>query len=208
MQDFGTNAASTKSTARWVLAGVLIVGVFGFLGHRATRPDSIGAGVLVGSLTAGWVLAAAWRWHREASSRAPTAEYLAAVWAIAYVTLLVVTSIDRDINMVDALILMPPVSALPLALRTLLRDDGDPGGLARTVASRLHQVLGVALACLGLLYVVSLILLYVAPFVLVPAAMHLRSAHEYRLDRSTEHVDGHRSPRPTPAGNGDPSVPA
>lgn len=174
-----------RALAVWVVGGGLIVAIWGFLGHRSARPDSVGLGVVVGCITAGWTVAAWLGWRRtQASGPVPATEYLAAVWAMAYVSLLLLTATQRSYNLVDAMIVLPPVSVLPLAARTLLRDDGDPRGRARSVAYQLHRLLGWMLTLFGTLFVLSLLFVFVAPLTLIPGVLHLAAAHRYRLSRS------------------------
>ena len=178
------STGSTGGAAGWVLFGGLIATGFGSI---AARSHPVGFGIAVGSITAGWALAAWWQWWREESTHpVPAAEYFAAVWALAYISLVAMTATQRSSNLGDAMFLFPPVSLLPFVARKLLGDDGDPYGRARSVAYQLHRVCGWMLTALGIFFVVSLYFIIVAPLPLIPGVLNLYAASRYRLDRSTD----------------------
>ncbi len=115
----------------------------------------------------------------------PAAEYLAVVWLLGYVSLLVIETIAEDEPpSIDWLILLPPLSFIPLALRRLLGDGGRPRRRARTAAYYAHQVIGFLLCAQGLLMMVSLFYVLIAPLPLVPGIMHFRAGYLYRQQRS------------------------
>lgn len=178
------STSSTGGAAGWVLFGGLITTGFATV---AARSNSVGFGIVMGSITAGWVLAAWWQWRREENTHpVPATEYFAAVWALAYISLLTMTATQRSYNLGDAMFLFPPVSLLPLITRKVLGDSGNPCGRARSAAYQLHRVCGWMLAALGGLFVVSLYFIFVAPLSLIPGTLNLYAASRYRLARSNE----------------------
>lgn len=168
----------------WLAVGGLFVAVFAGLGYTSSRPDSITAGAAMGAVTAGLILAARRSWLRHSTSPAPEAEYLVAVWAMSYIALVAIVASGRAINLADAFIISPPLGILPLALRVMLGDDGHPAGRARTAAHRLHLVLGWLHIAAGVLAVITVFYVFVAPLQLIPGAFHLRASYRYGVRRS------------------------
>jgi hypothetical protein len=120
----------------------------------------------------------------------PATEYLAVVWLLAYVVLLGVSAGQRDVNVMDSLFLLPPVSFAPAVARVVIGDDGDANGRARSAAYWLHRILGWALTTWGVVFIVSVVFIFVAVLPLVPGILHLRAAASYRVARlDTEGVD-------------------
>jgi hypothetical protein len=99
------------------------------------------------------------------------------------VVLLAMVARGRSINLADSFLLLPPLSFVPLAARTLLGDDGEPLGMARSVAYLLHRILGWLLTGLAVLFVVTIFFSPAAPLPLVAGLLHFRAAHVYRLAR-------------------------
>ena len=163
----------------------MFVAVFGLLGYSSARTDSVMAGVVSGTITGLLVLLAARGWHGWSSAPVPAAEYLAAVWAFSYGALIGITAIRRSLNLADCIILPPPVGFLPLVMRRIVGDDGDPMGAARSTALHLHRVIGWLQTAIGCLAAISLFYLFVAPLQLVPGLLHLRAAHGYRVARTS-----------------------
>ena len=133
---------------------------------------------------AGLILLARRSWLRQSACPVPEAEYLVAVWAISYIALVAIVASGRAINLADAFIISPPLGILPLALRVMLGDDGHPAGRARTAAHRLHLVLGWLHIAAGVLAVITVFYVFVAPLQLIPGAFHLRASYRYGVRRS------------------------
>ena len=172
---------SDRFTSRWLTVGGFVTIVFGFFGYLAGSPESVNLGLGVGSVVAALFAGAWWLWlHQESGRPAPAAEYLVAVWAVAYLVLVAISASQRRISLADSFFLLPPVSFVPLAARIAVGDDGDPSGRARSVAYRLHQLFGWALSALGVLFAISLFFIVLAPVPLIPGLMHLRAASLYR----------------------------
>lgn len=174
----------TKHHGMWLAVGGVFAVVSGLFGYFSARPDSLVAGLISGTASGLFVIAARRLWVAESQSPAPISEYLAAVWALSYIALLALTATQRTVSVVDAIILSPPVGFLPLVLRRLLGDDGDPRGPARSAAFRVHRVLAWLQIAIGGLAVVSLFYVFVAPLQLIPGLMHLRAAFVYRTARN------------------------
>lgn len=179
----GIVSSSRKLLGIWLAAGGLFVAAFGFLGYSST--DAVMAGVASGTITGLLVLLAA-RWqYGWFPALVPTAEYLAAVWAFSYVTLIAITATLGSLNLADWIILSPPVGFLPLAMRKILGDNGDPMGSARSTAYHMHRVIGWLQTAIGCLAAISLFYLFVAPMQLVPGLLHLGAAQRYRVARTS-----------------------
>lgn len=176
--------SSVSANRRWLFLGVFIVTAYGLVAQLGQ--DTAWTALAIGGLAAVLVLGSFYLWRR-ASVRypVPAAEYLALVWLILYGTLFVIDGVasgwDGFINWV---VLLPPLSILPIGARWLLGDDGNPRGPARTAAYYLHQTIGILLIGLGLVFVVGVLLIFAAPLPLIPGIMHLRAAHLYRRERS------------------------
>lgn len=182
---------STLDAAGWVLVGGVPAAGFGAL---IAGSESVGFGAVVASVIAGVTLVAWSLWRREeARHPVPVAEYFAAVWALAYISVLVaLAAVGNRYELGEAMVLYPPVSVLPLALRTSLGDDGFARGRARTVARHLHRWCGWMLTALGVAFVLSWFFIFVAPLSLVPGLLHLHAASRYRSARATGEPTGER----------------
>ena len=177
----GVSQGSAAGNAGWALSGALIAIGFGAV---AAWPNSVGLGVVVGAITAGWALAAWQQWRREERTHpVPAAEYFAALWALAYSSWIAAAATQRSVNVADALFLFPPVSLLPLVARKALGDDGDPAGRARSIAYQLHRICGWILVLLGGIFVVGVFFIIVAPLSLIPGFLNLSAASRYRVAR-------------------------
>ncbi len=161
-----------------------MVALWGVLGYWSVRPPSTLGGVVAASAVV-FLVVGAWSMWRRRSERhpLPATEYLAVVWLLAYVVLLGVSAGQRDVNVLDSLFLLPPVSIAPSVTRLVIGDDGDPNGRARSAAQWLHRILGWALTTWGVVFVISIFFIYAAVLPLIPGILHLRAATSYRAAR-------------------------
>lgn len=144
---------------------------------------------IAGGVTLAVVLLLWWSWRREqATTPSPASEYHAIAYFVAFWVAFVVTQEASRPVAIEWLVLIPPVSFLPLVVRRTAAR-----GRSKTIARRMHLAAGIIFTTSAAFFLLTIIAMVLAPIPLTGAAFHFAAARFYREDDAESRSDGART---------------
>ena len=144
---------------------------------------------IAGGVTLAVVLLLWWAWRREqATTPSPASEYHAIAYFVAFWVAFVVTRDGSRAEAIEWLVLVPPVSFLPLVVRHSVAR-----GRSKTIARRMHLAAGIIFVTSAAFFLLTIIAIVLAPIPLMGAVFHFASARFYREDDAESRSDGART---------------
>lgn len=142
--------------------------------------DSFASMAVVGGATLAVIGALWWLWHQEQSLRpSPISEYLAVGYGAAYYASLVFSWDTVGDRLVNWLLIIPPISMVPLIVTRL----GHRSSLGPVRADRIgfvsHRLAAAIFVAAGAFLVLTVLAAFVAPVPLIAAVLHVAASRFY-----------------------------
>lgn len=179
----GVESQSVSNSQSWLLGGFSLTALSVVLTRDAGSSLAMAA---VGGVTLGVIGGLWWLWNREqANQPSPISEYLAVGYGWAFYAGLVFTWDAVGDRWVDWLIILPPVSFVPLIVRRLFATSSRRSVGSSRVAFVAHRLTAAVFIAAGAFLVLTVLAALIAPVPLIACAFHLVAGRFYARPPST-----------------------